>query len=198
MGTVILVALTLAGVQAPVAQSVRTQESIGVYRAILTDARCSGRDSAASRGSVLVIRRELVHPADAGWAVSPVRPLRDRVRQAFPGVSESLADEFTGGRLTATQLAAGIVRELDAVSIPRADVDARVDGPAFWPNFFRTFPTASGLIELSAVAFDASGGDALVYCGYANGLLSGRGSIVRLQRTDGRWSPIAWYEVWIS
>jgi len=167
---------------------------------ILADRRCSG--VAGIRGSVPMIRREVINPVEAFWAQAPASPLADRVREMLPGVSSSLLNEFANAR-GAIVLNDETARVLGATAIATSEVAElfeRYEDPfAAWDALFRTFPTASALVELSPVSFNESETEALVYCGHTVSPIGGQGSVVFLRRTEtATWIAVAWRQVWIS
>ena len=91
-----------------------------------------------------------------------------------------------------------MARALSAETISRSEVDALAKQEWFWDAFFRKFPSAAALVELSAVAFDAPAGEALVYCGSLTNALAGHGFLVLLKRTEAGWVPVSWQPLWES
>ncbi len=70
-----------------------------------------------------------------------------------------------------------------------------------WERFYAKYPDSGGLIELSAVGFNADKTVAVVYMGHSCGLLCGGGEFHVLQKRDGKWLPLSWRGMscsWVS
>jgi hypothetical protein len=70
-----------------------------------------------------------------------------------------------------------------------------------WEGFYRQYPNSGGLIELSAVGFNADKTVAVVYMGHSCGMLCGGGGFHVLQKKDGKWIPLKWRGLrcaWVS
>jgi len=198
MGLFTFAALALTMLQSVVGQSV-SPPSQAVYATILADRRCNG---AGLRGTVPMIRRELVNPAEAFWAQAPEKPLVESVRDIMPDVSSSLLAEFAntqGARVVDDDVAAALRATTIAASVVDELSSKYSDPVEFWDALFRMIPSASALVELSTVAFNEEATEALAYCGYTVSPIGGEGSLVRLRRTQaGPWVVVAWRPVWIS
>lgn len=78
------------------------------------------------------------------------------------------------------------------------ELDALAKDGGFWQSFYRLFPSATGLIELSSVGFAPDLREALAYCGRTSESLSGSGYLVLLRHDDDRWQTVVWKQVWQS
>ena len=77
------------------------------------------------------------------------------------------------------------------VVIPADTVQAIFSGPYnHWDTFFRTFPSADGLLRLSGVGFDSTRNKALVLVTHGSGGRRGGGAYLELVRRDGRWQVV--------
>jgi len=161
------------------------RESEDVYRTVLADARCSGRGTPVSRGSIPVIHRELsVEPS----FVTPLRGV----------LPTSLVDALSRARDDRPILDDSTAQRLNVITIEPTDVEALTKATDYWAAFFNKFPSASAQVRLSPVAFDGEAREALVYCEYSVSPIGGEGFIVHLRQTSGTWTALAWHRIWIS
>jgi hypothetical protein len=65
-----------------------------------------------------------------------------------------------------------------------------------WDAFNRQYPANNGYLELSRVAFDPAGEQALVYASQTNGPGIGRGAVYLLEKTGGRWRLAGSQTLW--
>jgi len=61
-----------------------------------------------------------------------------------------------------------------------------------WENFYKEYPASGGVIELSAVGFNADKTIAVVYVAHLCGILCGGGGFQVCQKKMGRWVPLDW------
>lgn len=64
--------------------------------------------------------------------------------------------------------------------------------PGGWEGFYQMYPDSGGVIELSAVGFNAEKTVAVVYSGHQCGMLCGGGEFKVLQKRAGKWEPLTW------
>jgi hypothetical protein len=61
-----------------------------------------------------------------------------------------------------------------------------------WPGFYRKYEDSDGLIELSAVGFNADKTVAVVYMGHSCGTQCGGGRFHVMQKKEGKWTQLEW------
>jgi hypothetical protein len=61
-----------------------------------------------------------------------------------------------------------------------------------WKEFYRQYPESGGIVEFSAVGFNADKTIAVVYMGRLCGPLCGMGAFYVLEKRDGKWKEIEW------
>ena len=61
-----------------------------------------------------------------------------------------------------------------------------------WEQYYRQYQDSGGLIEFSAVGFNADKTVAVVYMGHGCGSLCGGGGFHTLEKVDGKWKPFEW------
>jgi hypothetical protein len=64
--------------------------------------------------------------------------------------------------------------------------------PSGWQGFYQRYPDSGGIVELSAVGFNADKTVAVVYAGHNCGSLCRRGGFHVLQKKAGQWEPPHW------
>jgi hypothetical protein len=67
-----------------------------------------------------------------------------------------------------------------------------------WETFYKNYPSAPGITELSRVGFNKSFDQALVYVGTQSHYLAGAGYYVLLVKTNGAWAVSQKVMTWIS
>jgi hypothetical protein len=153
--------------------------SAAVYAAVLADPRCSGLEAAGGRGRDVVVVREAVAPASEWWwNAFPHEDFPAAIPKWLPGIQRGTLESFleVSSRPGAVDEALGDGQEVKWIS--REEIHAFTKGGDLWQEFYKRHPSATGLIELSAVGFGPDRREALVYCGRSNESLSGRGFLV--------------------
>jgi dsDNA-binding SOS-regulon protein len=77
-----------------------------------------------------------------------------------------------------------LVSEATVKEIFSAKSNAKPNG---WDVFYRRFPDAGGLIEISRVGIDSKGTVAIIYLGKQSDYVAGSGSIRVMRREAGQW-----------
>ena len=67
-----------------------------------------------------------------------------------------------------------------------------------WKDFAAKYPNAAGFTIVSAIAFDASHRQALVYVGNSCGMLCGTGYVVLLEKKKDKWIAAKTAKIWIA
>jgi len=65
-----------------------------------------------------------------------------------------------------------------------------------WKDFAQKFPNAAGFTIVSAIAFDGSHRQALVYVGNSCGMLCGTGYVVLLEKKKDKWIAAKTAKIW--
>jgi len=68
----------------------------------------------------------------------------------------------------------------------------------FWPEYYKRFPGASGIVTWSRVGFNSDGSQALFYESYRCGGLCGAGRYMVMEKKNGNWMIGADIVVWVS
>jgi len=68
----------------------------------------------------------------------------------------------------------------------------------FWPEYYKRFPGASGIVTWSRVGFNSDGTQALFYESYRCGDLCGTGRYMVMEEKNGSWMIGSDIVVWVS
>lgn len=179
-------------------QDVRTL-SAAVYRAALEDARCSGLGVPGARGRELVVVRNAVTPTvEWWWNAFPHEDFATAIPKWLPGIEPGTLQSFLRVTASPTLLDVAFADGQNVEWISREEIDALAKLGFFWEQFYKRHPSATGVIQLSAVGFAPDRRQALVYCAHTSESLSGEGYLVLLRENGRRWNPTAWRQVWQS
>jgi hypothetical protein len=161
-----LVACASRGRQAPPPDKEALQASVeaAVYSAVLTQA------------FVRPETRELVVEATPQL---PTYMLKGTYHELLPVLERAQAN--------AHALPASISASVPVTLLSEAEVSVAFPTARDWQSFFRAYPESDGLIELSAIGFDPSQQQALVYGWRACGGRCGYGALFLLEQHQGQW-----------
>jgi hypothetical protein len=157
-------------------------DEAGVYRAVLSNARYTGRtivvQEMSSRGGELMNKIEQVRGV-SGEAIRDYK-LRNIEPESLRWIgSISPRIEFLSED------------EIDRIFPENASVYP-------WTDFYKRFPGSSGLVTLSNVGFNGDHTQALVYFANVCGGLCGSGEFVVLKKVRGRWVVERTDQLWVS
>ena len=222
LGLVVLLAVACGGdAEPPVASppesaatAATSDDDLAVYDAVLRE--LGGLDEAGERGrstELLVVSSEsasLAAPEFVGtfaWlgpAADDPAAAPDWITEHFPTLDPTCLQDFARENLVpaplpplvsavpVTLVSPQLMEEIDA-----AIRDAAVEGGDAWGEFWRRYPTSSGVVGFSRIGYGGDGVQALVYCDRRSGYESGEGWLVLLSRVGG-WHVEVVSMVWIS
>jgi hypothetical protein len=167
-------AADLAGVQIPAAQTViEDPEAYVVYAALIATEVPRRSDKAKQ----LVIQRETVVNKDCmvsgGALATDWKPVADDFKLQNARVRFILPDRDLHRPYV-------VVTQKDLLAF-----FSRNGGS--WPAFYKQYPDSGGYVEVSAVGFDRSKTQAMVYVSHYCGGLCGGGSYHLLEKSGGTW-----------
>lgn len=96
--------------------------------------------------------------------------------------------------------AASLRTRLKARLVPKHKIDSILQGgyAKAWRDFDEQYPDARYIIQFSAIGFDASSTEAIVYMQRLCPGLCGAGELILLQRRNGGWSISQVHQFWIA
>lgn len=154
---------------------------------------------AGAPGRDLVVVRDLVEPSRQWWwNAFPHSDFPKQIPNWLPGIRSDTLQSFLGLSAPDSLVDLSVGNGPAFAWINRADIERLSTQGAFWQEFYRQHPSASGYIELSSLGWSGDRRQALGYCGRTSGSLSGSGFLVLLRYDDERWSAIRWRQVWQS
>ena len=106
----------------------------------------------------------------------------------FDAKAKLMCDLVTDATLSARVVFAG-VNEREEIFSKNSDT---------WKDFTKKYPNAAGFTIVSAIGFNASHNQALVYIGNSCGVLCGNGYIVLLEKKRGKWIAAKTAKVWTA
>ena len=175
-----------------------TMAASSVYTAMLADSRCSGKGTAGARGRDLVMVHDVVVPMRQWWwNAFPHSDFPEQIPTWLPEIRSDTLQSFLELSARDSLVDLSVESGLALAWINRADMEQLSTRGAFWQEFSRRHPSASGYIELSSLGWSGDRRQALGYCGRTSESLTGNGFLVLL-RYDERWSAIRWRQVWQS
>jgi hypothetical protein len=173
--------------------------SAAVYAAVLADPRCSGLEAAGGRGRDMVVVREAMAPASEWWwNAFPHEDFPAAIPKWLPGIRRETLESFLDVSSRHQSVDEALAERQNVAWVSREKIQAFTKDGDFWQQFYKRHPSATGLIELSAVGFAPDRREALVYCGRSSESLSGKGFLVLLRAKGQRWHATAWRQVWQS
>jgi hypothetical protein len=115
-----------------------------------------------------------------------LRPDKESEAKVGPAISD-FVKQNEKPRLLARKFNVGMPYQLVAAAKLKSVFDR-----GSWEEFYRQYPQSGGVIEVSAVGFNADKTVAVVYTSHSCGGLCGGGDYHVLQKKDGKWVPLAW------
>jgi hypothetical protein len=124
---------------------------------------------------------------------------RDYLQESFPDAGEDLlADFFLQNEVSVTLLQKFDV-DIPVILISRKEIsDFFREGGGGWDGFYRAYPGAQGILQLSRAGFNAAMDQALVYAGNQADYLAGAGYVLLMEKENGAWIIQNSEMVWIS
>ena len=157
-------------------------DEVGVYRAVLSGTRYSGRkiviQEMSSRGAELMNKIEQVRGVSGG-------AIRDyKLRNLEPGSLRWIGS---------------ISPRIEFLSDDEMESIFPEDASVYpWTDFYKRFPGSTGLVSLSKIGFNDDHTQALVYVANVCGGLCGSGDFVVLKKVHGRWVVERTDQIWVS
>lgn len=111
------------------------------------------------------------------------------------GLAQSLADRNPPGTALPTKVAYRCLRLVDSRSIKKIFAS---EGASSWKLFYKSFPGAKGLIQLTLPGYSSSGSVAGIVVASTCDLLCGGGSLWLFERDRGNWTITKRMGLWIS
>jgi len=120
------------------------------------------------------------------------------LRKQAPALDRTTLEAFRKTNTEQALLRHSFQLGIDYELVDADRIDAIFKNGGWWPDYYKAFPGAQGVLGLSRVGFSADGGQALFYAGNSCGGKCGTGSYVLMQKRDGRWAIAKEIVMWVS
>jgi hypothetical protein len=162
-------------------------EEQAVYAALLKSVYSSTR--------LVIMESTYTGPAGVDDTASTI----DYVLKNLHDVDASTAANFKTRNASATPISPGMDLGIPYYLLTQ-DQRAEMFGPNQngWDLFYKNYPAAPGITELSLVGFNTAFDQALVYLGQQSNYLAGSGAYYLLVKADGVWTVSQTVMTWIS
>ena len=137
-------------------------------------------------------------PDENGHPV-PLEKTAESLRKKAPALQRATIDSFRTANSQQAFLHRSIRSPIDYELVTSAQLE-----PIFckhcgdWPEYYKRFPGASGIVTWSRVGFNSDGTQALFYESYRCGGLCGTGRYVLMEKKNGSWMIRTDIVVWVS
>ena len=167
-------------------------DDAAIYSAALTKVILKDRDD--KRQIVLLSQTSSAYPP--GMASFTASSTPDRKELLDSASTETKKDFDAKATVTCDLTSAGLGAGMVFMSPQQRD-ELFSKGSA-WKDFAQKYPNAPGFTIVSAIGFDISHLQALVYVGNSCGMLCGSGYVVLLEKKKDKWIAVKTAKIWIA
>jgi hypothetical protein len=197
--TAILMAPCARGAQkpSPSAQSpsaatcVTSPDDDAIYSAALTKVILKDRND--RRQLVLLSQTSSGYPAGMASFTASSTPDRNEL---LDSASNETKSDFDAKAKLNCDLTRSTGLKTSVVFITPAERDELFSKASGWRDFAQKYPNAAGFTIVSAIGFNHSHNEALVYIGNSCGMLCGAGYVVRLEKKKDKWIATKTAKIW--
>jgi hypothetical protein len=197
--TAILMAPCARGAQkpSPSAQSpsaatcVTSPDDDAIYSAALTKVILKDRND--RRQLVLLSQTSSGYPAGMASFTASSTPDRNEL---LDSASNETKSDFDAKAKLNCDLTRSTGLKTSVVFITPAERDELFSKASGWRDFAQKYPNAAGFTIVSAIGFNHSHNEALVYIGNSCGTLCGAGYVVRLEKKKDKWIATKTAKIW--
>ncbi len=137
-------------------------------------------------------------PDENGHPV-PWEKTAESLRQKAPALKQATIDSFRKANFQQASVHRSIRSPIDYELVTPAQLEPIFcKHCGFWPEYYKRFPGASGIVTWSRVGFNSDGTQALFYESYRCGDLCGTGRYMVMEKKNGSWMIGADIVVWVS
>jgi len=162
-----------------------------IYSAALTKVILKDRND--RRQLVLLSQTSAGYPA--GMASFTASSTPDR-KELLDSASTETKSDFDAKAKLNCDLTRNTELKTSAVFISPAERDELFSKASGWRDFAQKYPNAAGFTIVSAIGFNHSHNEALVYIGNSCGMLCGTGYVVRLEKKKDKWIAAKTAKIW--
>jgi hypothetical protein len=168
-------------------------DDAAIYSAALTKVILKDRDD--KRQIVLLSQTSAAYPPGMAAFTASTTPDRTELLDAASTVTKN--DFDTKAKLSC-DLATNADLRARAIFMSPQEKDEFFSKASGWKDFAQKYPNATGFTIVSAIGFDASHRQALVYVGNSCGMLCGSGYVVLLEKKKHKWIATKTAKIWIA
>jgi hypothetical protein len=178
--------------QSPSAATCATSpDDAAIYSAALTKVILKDRND--RRQLVLLSQTSAGYPA--GMASFTASSTPDR-KELLDSASNETKSDFDAKAKLNCHLTRSTGLKTSVVFMAPAERDELFSKASGWRDFAQKYPNAAGFTIVSAIGFNHSHNEALVYIGNSCGMLCGGGYVVRLEKRKDKWIATKTAKIW--
>lgn len=175
---------------ASVATCATSPDDAAIYSAALTKVILKDRDD--NRQIVLLSQTSAAYPPGMASFTASTTPDRTELLNAASTATKNDFDAKAKLTCDLTRAALGT----GVVFMSPQEKDEIFSKATGWKDFAQKYPNATGFTIVSAIGFDASHRQALVYVGNSCGMLCGTGYVVLLEKKKDKWTAAKTAKIW--
>ena len=181
-----------APAQSASATCAASPDDAAIYSAALTKVILKDRDD--KRQIVLLSQTSAAYPPGMASFVASTTPDRTELLDTASTATKNDFDAKAKLSCDLTSAALGAT----VVFMNPQEKDELFSKGSGWKDFAQKHPNAAGFTIVSAIGFDASRRQALVYVGNSCGMLCGNGYVVLLEKKKDKWIAAKTAKIWIA
>jgi hypothetical protein len=166
-------------------------DDAAIYSAALTKVLLKDRDD--KRQIVLLSETSAGYPA--GMAAFTASSTPDR-KELLDSASTATKNDFDAKAKLNCDVTTSAALAAAVVFMSPKETDELFSKGSGWKDFAQKYPNAAGFTIVSAIGFDASHRQALVYVGNSCGMLCGTGHVVLLEKKKDKWIVAKTAKIW--
>ena len=168
-------------------------DDAAVYSAALTKVILKDRDD--KRQIVLLSQTSAAYPPGMASFTASSTPDRTELLDAASAATRS---DFDAKTKLSCDVATNAELSARVIFMSPQEKDGLFSKASGWKDFAQKYPSTTGVTIVSAIGFDASHRQALVYVGNSCGMLCGSGYVVLLEKKKDKWMATKTAKIWIA
>jgi hypothetical protein len=168
-------------------------DDAAIYSAALTKVVLKDRDD--KRQIVLLSQTSAGYPA--GMSAFTASSTPDR-KELLDSASTATKNDFDAKAKLNCDLTTSAALGAAVVFMSPQESEELFSKASGWKDLAQKYPNAAGFTIVSAIGFDASHREALVYVGNSCGMLCGTGYAVLLEKKKDKWIAAKTAKIWIA
>lgn len=166
-------------------------DDAAIYSAALTKVVLKDRDD--KRQIVLLFQTSGAYPPGMAAFTSSSTPDR---KELLDAASMATKNDFEAKANLNCDLTTNAALSARVTFVSPQARDELFSNASEWKDFAAKYPSAAGFTIVSAIGFDASHRQALVYVGNSCGMLCGAGYLVLVEKKKDKWIAVKTAKIW--